>query len=81
MTEPYGDHRNINARLQQVHGSRVAEGMRRNAFGAQGWTTARSNVDRLLKPFLRPRASQGLAVLVGEEGRLLVPVNPQHPAA
>src|SRR6202030_1120454 len=38
MTQPKGGHGDVDTRLQQMHGRRVSNNMRRDLFGGQAWT-------------------------------------------
>lgn len=69
MSEPESDETDVDARLQQMRGRRVAHNMRRNAFVNQARAFQASLIDGLLEDVIDAVARQLPAAMTGKRDR------------
>ena len=70
VAEPQGDHVERHARLQQVHGARVPERVRRDALGGQAGLLSCGAGHRKVQALRDVRSAHGLTISVRQQGCL-----------
>src|SRR5439155_21510477 len=78
---PEGDYRQVEPRLQQVHGCGVAERVRGDAATAKCGAPADGGADRTTQSRFYARPRERGAAAIGEERRLQALVDPGQPRA
>jgi integrase/recombinase XerD len=72
VAEPQRNHAALRARLQQLHGRRVAQHVRRHTLVAQGWAALASAIDVLGQQVLHAVCAEASPTRAGEDDRVIV---------